>query len=180
MDLEDVTAPDGEPSSLEEALLKQLAHDEPDLAEEALRQLYQRHAPAVHLFATGVLQSEPLARLVVQDIFVDLYRRWESVDLAQESLRAYLLKQAHRRCVELEDNLSSSENDRPATSAAGDESGDAAPTTIGELAMADERVIIDLAHLGQMTYPEVAAFLNLSEHTVKVRLRDGLRRLRRR
>ncbi len=59
-------------SLLEETLLKRLSCDDPYLAEEALSQLYDRHASAVHLFATGALQNEPLARLVVEDIFVDL------------------------------------------------------------------------------------------------------------
>ena len=165
-------------SSLEEALLKRLSCDDPDLAEEALSQVYERHAAAVHLFAAGALQDEPLARLVVEDIFVDLYR-WGSVDLGRESLRAYLIKQAHRRCVELAVKVIGSREDRATVPAAGDERGVAgAATAVCVVALPpEERVVIDLTHLGRMTYAEVATFLNLSEHTVKARLRDGLRRL---
>lgn len=163
---------------MEDVLLKRLASADPCAAEEALSQLYERHAMAVHVFAARALQDASVALLVVEEVFVDLYRRGDGLDLGQESVRAFLVKQAHRRCVELEARPRSSASRRPRLSQPVHERNlTVGVTTPPAVLRPEERVALDLAWLGEMTCAEVAAFLDVPERTIRVRMRDGLRRV---
>ena len=165
--------------AMEDALLKRLASADPDTAEEALGQLYERHAQAVHVFAARALQDLSLAARVVEEVFLDLYRRCEDVDLRRESVRAYLVKQAHRRCTEMQVGVRGRDRtwSRPFTSV-GERGVDVVDATTPASALSqDERVVLDLAWLGEMSCAEVAAFLHLPERTIRLRMREGLRRV---
>jgi RNA polymerase sigma-70 factor (ECF subfamily) len=158
--------------------------------QDALAELYRRHAGAVFGLARRLLNEAALAEEIVQEVFVRLWNDPDKFDPSRGSLRSYLLAQCHGRSVDL---LRSEvarrrreEKDLRRTA----ESGYDLEREVWDLALADhvrdalatlpegEREAIRLAYLGGHTYREVAVMLDEPEGTVKSRIRSGLKRLR--
>jgi RNA polymerase sigma-70 factor (ECF subfamily) len=158
--------------------------------EEALAEVYRRHAGAVFALASRVLGGRPAAEEIVQEVFLRLWHEPERFDPDRGSLRSYLLAQTHGRSV---DTLRSDtarrkreEREVRATAEAGyNLEHEVWDLVVGEKvrgaleALADgERKAINLAYFGGYTYREVASILGEPEGTVKSRIRSGLRRLK--
>ena len=158
--------------------------------QEALGELYRRHAGAVFGLARRLLGDQAKAEEVVQEVFLRLWRQPERFDAARGSLRSYLLSQTHGRSVDLlrADVARRRREERDAREAA--EGGYDVDRQVWDMALADhvrramevlqpgERAAIELAYFGGRTYREVAEILQEAEGTVKSRIRSGLKRLR--
>jgi RNA polymerase sigma-70 factor (ECF subfamily) len=141
--------------------------------------------------ARRVLNNAAEAEDVTQEVFVRLWNAPDRFDPARGSLRSYLLAQSHARSVD----VIRSQNARRAR-----ESNDAMKTVRSgydmqneawDLSVAhhvsealaslpdDERRAIELAYFEGRTYVQVAEILNQPEGTVKSRIRNGMRRMRR-
>ncbi len=158
--------------------------------QEALGELYRRHAGAVFGLARRLLGDQAKAEEVVQEVFLRLWRQPERFDAARGSLRSYLLSQTHSRSVDLlrSDVARRRREERDAREAA--EGGYDVDREVWDMAMAEhvrralevlqpgERDAIELAYFGGRTYREVAEMLGEPEGTVKSRIRSGLKRLR--
>jgi RNA polymerase sigma-70 factor (ECF subfamily) len=158
--------------------------------EEALAEVFRRHAGAVYGLARRVLGDEAGAEEIVQEVFLRLWNDPDKYDPGRGSLRSYLLAQAHGRAVDsLRSELSRRRREeRQALEAA--EAGYDIEREVWDLAVADqvkdavtslpvdERKAIELAYFGGYTYREVAVLLREPEGTVKSRIRSGLRRMR--
>lgn len=164
-------------------------------SEGYVTEAYQQHSRALLAFARSLLSNRALAEEVVQDVFVRLATRPQSFDPVRGALRSYLLTQTRWRCVDL---IRSEESRRQRERRA---SAEAAPyvlpdvddrqvetdrlealTAMGDALVQlplDERLPIDLAYYGELTYKEVAEVLGWPEGTVKSRIRRGLHRMRR-
>lgn len=158
--------------------------------QDALAEVYRRHAGATFGLALRILGARPLAEEVVQEVFLRLWNEPEKYDAARGSLRAYLLAQTHGRSVDLvrAESARRAREERDARRTA--ESGYDIEREVEDLALAEhvrdalagltdgERVAIELAYFGGHSYREVAALLGQPEGTVKSRIRAGLSRLR--
>ena len=158
--------------------------------EEALAEVYRRHAGAAFGLAHRIVADRTLAEEVVQEVFLRLWNQPDKFDPGRGTLRAYLLAQAHGRSVDLVRAESSrrAREERQARLTA--ESGYDLEREVWDLTLAEqvrealaglsdgERSAIELAYFGGHTYREVAALLNEPEGTVKSRIRSGLVRLR--
>jgi len=158
--------------------------------EDALAEIYRRHAGAVFALARRLLADKALAEEIVQEVFLRLWNDPDRFDPDRGSLRSYLLAQCHGRSVDLIRAESSRRRreERELTLAA--ESGYDLEHEVWDLAVADrvratlqglpegEREAILLAYFGGHTYREVADLLGTPEGTVKSRIRSGLRRMR--
>jgi RNA polymerase sigma-70 factor, ECF subfamily len=158
--------------------------------QEALAEAYRRHAGAVFGLAKRLLTSQPLAEEVVQEVFLRLWNDPGRYDPSRGTLRSYLLAQCHGRSVDLLRSEGSRRlrEERDARRTA--ESGYDLELEVWDMAAADqvrravqalpegERLAIELAYFGGLTYREVAERLGDPEGTVKSRIRTGLRRLR--
>jgi RNA polymerase sigma-70 factor, ECF subfamily len=155
----------------------------------ALAEIYRRHGAAIYGMALRVLRDGDRAGDVVQDVMVALWDRPERFDAERGALRAYLLRVAHGRAVDIV---------RAEVRRAAREQGHGA---IDEMAHGDlerevealmraevvrgavqrltpaEREAIDLAYFGGHTYREVASMLGQPEGTIKSRIRLGLAKL---
>jgi RNA polymerase sigma-70 factor (ECF subfamily) len=158
--------------------------------QEALAEVYRRHAGAIFGLALRILNARPLAEDVVQEVFLRLWNEPEKFDPERGSLRAFLLAQTHGRSVDLV-RAESSRRTREARDArrradvSYDLEREVEQLTLAEsvrAALADlddsERAAIELAYFGGHSYREVAELLGQPEGTVKSRIRAGLARLR--
>jgi RNA polymerase sigma-70 factor (ECF subfamily) len=158
--------------------------------EDALAELFRRHAGAVFGLARRVLGDAGRAEEVVQEIFVRLWNQPERFDPERGSLRSFLLAQAHGRAVDVLRSDSARKEREESDARRTAEAGYDVEREVWDLAVAetvrkalntlpqDERRAIELAYFGGCTYREVAVALGAPEGTVKSRIRSGLRRLR--
>jgi RNA polymerase sigma-70 factor, ECF subfamily len=158
--------------------------------QDALAEIYRRHAGAVFGLAKRLLVDRVLAEEVTQEVFVRLWREPERYDPARGTLRTFLLSVAHGRAVDLL-RSESSRRAREVRSRAVAEAGYDLEQEVFDLATAErvrqaltklseaERKAIELAYFGGHTYREVAVIQNQPEGTVKSRIRSGLHKLER-
>jgi RNA polymerase sigma factor (sigma-70 family) len=158
--------------------------------EDALAALYDRFSSIVYGIALRVTCERSLAEEVVQDVFVSLWHRPESVNPGRGSVRAWLATVAHRRAV---DRVRSSERARARDRASALPEDAAQRLDVAEeVATSDrarrlwaavdalpeaQRAAVHLAYAEGRTYRQVAEALGVPEGTAKSRLRLGLRRL---
>jgi RNA polymerase sigma-70 factor (ECF subfamily) len=158
--------------------------------QDALAEVYRRHAGAVFGLARRLLSNQAQAEEVVQEIFLRLWNDPTRFDPDRGSLRSFLLTQTHGRAVDLlrSEAARRRREEREATTNPSPEYE--LDREVWDLALAGqvreaiarlhdgEREAIELAYFGGHTYREVATMLGEAEGTVKSRIRAGLRRLR--
>jgi RNA polymerase sigma-70 factor, ECF subfamily len=158
--------------------------------EEALAEIYRRHAGAAYGLAHRIVGDRAMAEEVVQEVFLRMWNEPEKFDPERGSLRAYVLTQTHGRSVDVvraESSRRAREERRARLTA---EAGYDLEREVWDFTLAehvrdalselsaDERNAIELAYFGGHTYREVAVLLEQPEGTVKSRIRSGLVRLR--
>ena len=158
--------------------------------EDALAEVYRRHAGASFALARRLLNDKELAEEVLQEVFLRLWNTPERFDSERGSLRAYLLAQTHGRAVDLLRSETARRRREEREAREAPEFGDDIERQVIDLTVSekvkevvarlptDERQAIELAYFGGHTYRQVAVMLEAPEGTVKSRIRSGLRRLR--
>jgi len=163
--------------------------------EDALAALYDRYGGSVYTLALRMVQDRGTAESVTQDVFVRCWHDQGRVDRTVRTLQGWLLAMTRRRAIEVlrAPRPPDRSRKRRATSeplgswsmvtAAAEVGAVAALRSMVMQAVAElsppQREAIELAYFGGLTQSEVAVRLGHSIGTVKVRIRDGIRRLRR-
>jgi len=158
---------------------------------EALAECYRRHGGPAFRLAQRLLNDNRLAEEVVQDVFLQLWANPERFDPERGALRSFVLMKTHGRAVdELRAESARRRRDNAeATDTATQgydlerevidiEQADRVQRALAGLPEAERRAI-SLAYYGGHTYREVAQLLDEPEGTIKSRIRNGLRSLRR-
>lgn len=158
--------------------------------DDALAEVYRRHAGAVFALARRLLSDRSLAEEIVQEVFLRLWHEPDRFDPDRGALRSYLLAQCHGRSVDLIRAESSRRRREEKELTLAAEAGYDLEHEVWDLAVGDrvknslrelpegEREAILLAYFGGHTYREVADLLGTPEGTVKSRIRAGLKRMR--
>jgi RNA polymerase sigma-70 factor (ECF subfamily) len=158
--------------------------------EAALAPLYDRYASILLGLLLRILRSRPEAEDVLQEVFLQVWRRAKDFDESRGRAFTWLVTLARSRAIDRLRALDS--RDRTATAAAaepseqiGDASADALRAEQGEIvrgALAqlseDQRTTLLLAYEEGLTQTEIAERLRQPLGTVKTRTRAGLMKLR--
>jgi RNA polymerase sigma-70 factor, ECF subfamily len=157
----------------------------------ALAEIYRRHGAPVFRLAQRLLHDDRLAEDVVQEVFVRFWQEPERFDPEKGQLRSFLLMKGHSRAVDsLRSEWARRKRDERDINDPGRPSYDLEREVV-DLDIAErvsralqtlpeeERKAISLAYFGGHTYREVAELLGQPEGTVKSRIRNGLKVMRR-
>jgi len=156
----------------------------------AVSEVFDHLAPAVYGAALRVLGNEAAAQDVVQDVFVQLWRRPGQYDPAAGTLHVYLVVLARRRAVDLVRSelrrLARQERSyrlapgQQAPSPCEEVMASHVATTVRaaiRLLPDSQRVIVELAYFRGLTCREAAKAAGIPEGTAKSRLRLALAKL---
>ena len=158
--------------------------------EDALAALYDRYRLILFGLILRILHSQPEAEDVLQEVFLQVWRKASDFDEARGRPFTWLVTLARSRAI---DRLrSSSARDRTVTEAAravtesiSDAADDALKSEQGAIvqrALAelpeDQRRALVLAYFEGLTQSEIAARLQTPLGTIKTRMRSGMMRLR--
>ncbi len=154
--------------------------------QSAMGHLYDRYSGVVYGVALRVLANTTAAEDVVQEIFLQLWRKPDSFDAERGKLGPWLAVIARNRAIDhlrkrpLEDDI----DDLPISTGVDLESDSAQKLAIekirGVLAQLpqDQRSLLEMAFFEGMTHSEIAGKTGEPLGTVKTRIRAGLLALR--
>ena len=157
----------------------------------AFERLYDRYAPLVYSLALRINRVQADAEDLVQEVFLQVWRRAETYRPERGSVEAWLLTITRNRALDrhrafdtrnrahqsLRD-LSGVRVSEPASSPAlRDESRLAVRSALTTLSD-DQRRVLELAYFDGLSQSQIALSLGLPLGTVKTRIRSGLERLR--
>jgi RNA polymerase sigma-70 factor (ECF subfamily) len=163
----------------------------------ALEEFYDRHASLVYAICLRVLRDAREAEEVLQEVFLEVWRRVERYDAGRASPRVYLVQVSRSRALDrLRRNRRRSDLGRRALAEADiglDEATCAEPLPIDDAIAAQEgrrlrvalhslpenqRRALVLAFFDGLSHSEIAEALGEPLGTVKTRIRKGLLRMR--
>src|SRR5262245_15888866 len=157
----------------------------------ALALAYDRHGALVYGLARRILRDAPAAEEIVQDVFLELWRRASLFDPRHGTLPAFLVTLARSRAI---DRLRSRRSSRAAEGSSdlgrlADEglpplefvsTEDARTEVLRALGTLpeEERLVVELAYFEGLSQSQIAERTGTPLGTVKGRARNALRRLR--
>lgn len=159
--------------------------------ERSFERLYDLLAARVHGLVLRVVRDPAQSEEVTQEVFLDIWRTADQVDLERGSPMGWILTLAHRRAV---DRVRSAEaarrrdhlevvrdprrsRDETVEQAQSNLDGDRLRAALGSLSEL-QREAIRLAYFEGRTHTQVADLLDIPLGTAKSRIRDALLRLR--
>ncbi|MCA1781781.1 MAG: ECF RNA polymerase sigma factor SigK [Dermatophilaceae bacterium] len=159
--------------------------------ERAFEQLYDLTAARVHGLVLRVLRDPAQSEEVTQEVFLDIWKTADQIDVERGSPMGWILTLAHRRAV---DRVRSAEaarrrdhldvvrdprrvRDETVEQAHANLDGDRVRAALGSLTEL-QREAIRLAYFEGHTHTQVADLLDIPLGTAKSRIRDALLRLR--
>lgn len=169
-------------------LLARVSHGDRD----AFAAIYDRYTAPAHALARRILGDEELARDVVQEVFLAVWRAPGRFDPGRGSVAGWLLGMAHHRAVDIVRREEAVRRRRDALAAVCE--GEADPVGVDDrvwssvrgervrAALAQltpvQRQALELAYFGGCTQREISELTGTPLGTVKTRMLVGMQRLR--
>jgi RNA polymerase sigma-70 factor (ECF subfamily) len=158
--------------------------------QQALHALYERSHRLVFTLTMRITNDHATAEELTVDVFHDVWRRAPGYDPAGGSVLGWIMNQARSRAIDRVRHDTRKKRvipdvDAPPAAPASDpqqlldgrERGRALRDALGMLTPT-ERLVIETAFFGDLTYREVAERLDEPLGTIKTRVRSGLAKLR--
>jgi len=160
----------------------------PPLDERTLESLFREHYAGLCVFALGFVRDEEAAREVVQEVFVNLWEKRETIDLSKQ-VKSYLTTSVRNRCL---NHLRNNRKFSPllleleGLSDEAEEAGDRLVERELSEAIADAiaglpdrcREIFLLNRNHHLRYQQIADHLQISVKTVETQMSKALQHLR--
>jgi RNA polymerase sigma factor (sigma-70 family) len=157
--------------------------------EKAFGYLYDNYCGALYGIVNSIVTDRETANDVLQNVFVNIWKKIESYDPSKGRLFTWMLNVARNAAIDevrskgYRDSLKNqplSENvdTNVAGAVTGPDAGDVGLKKILSKLKSDQRVLIDLSYFKGFTHEEIAKALNIPLGTVKTRIRSALIQLR--
>ncbi|MFY0653207.1 MAG: RNA polymerase sigma-70 factor [Cyclobacteriaceae bacterium] len=154
---------------------------------DAYEELFHLYYPQLVRFAEGILFDPYQAEDVVQNLFLYLWERMDTINI-NTSLKSYLYRSVHNRCLNKIKELQIIDNNhllyQEGLINSGNENSEANPEIERKIEQALKKLplkmveIVKLKYLENKKLKEIAADLNVSENTVKTQLLRAKAKLR--
>ena len=155
--------------------------------QKAFAYLYDNYSAALYGIVNSIVTDKESANDVLQNVFVNIWRKIESYDASKGRLFTWLLNIARNAAIDEirskghKDSLknqSLSENVDLAGSVTGPAIDDVGLRKVLSRLKGDLRVLVDLSYFQGFTHEEISKALNIPLGTVKTRIRSALIQLR--
>ena len=155
--------------------------------EKAFSYLYDNYSGALYGIVNAVVTDKEVANDVLQNVFINIWRKIESYDASKGRLFTWMLNIARNAAIdELRSkgynnslkNISMPENNEIAGAVTGPAIDDVGlQKVLGQL-KGEFRVLVDMSYFQGFTHEEIARSLDIPLGTVKTRIRSALTQLR--
>jgi len=154
--------------------------------QQAMSELYDRYSGVVYGVVLRVLQDAAAAEDVLQDIFLQLWRKPDAFDSSRGSLAAWLAVIARHRAIDrLRQRRPETDLEEVVIASGTDLRDETERTLVIEKVRAvlaemndDQRKALELAYFQGLTHTEIADKTGEPLGTIKTRIRSGLQLLR--
>jgi RNA polymerase sigma factor (sigma-70 family) len=155
--------------------------------ENAFVYLYDNYSGSLMGIVNGIIADSEVANDVLQNVFINIWRKIESYDPAKGRLFTWMLNIARNASI---DELRSKGYRDSQKNIPIDEKGDIAGAVTGPAIddvglkkvlgklKAELRVLVDMSYFQGFTHEEISKSLNIPLGTVKTRIRSALTQLR--
>jgi len=153
--------------------------------ESSFSYLYDHYSAALYGVILQVLAEQELANDVLQEVFVNIWRKIDSYDSSKGRLYTWMLNIARNLAIDTVRSKAyqNSRKNRDLTDATG---GAVLPSGVDNIGLkkvvqrlkTEHRDLIDLAYFKGYTHEEISALQGLPLGTVKTRIRSALIQLR--
>jgi RNA polymerase sigma-70 factor (ECF subfamily) len=155
--------------------------------EKAFSYLYDNYSGALYGIINAVVNDLETANDVLQDVFVNIWKKIETYDATKGRLFTWMLNIARNAAIDKirSKDFRDNKKNRPLPetvdmniSSAGPEVRDVGLKKVISKLKDEQRVLIDLSYFQGFTHEEIARALDIPLGTVKTRIRSALLQLR--
>ena len=155
--------------------------------EKAFSYLYDNYSAALYGIVNSIVIEREKANDVLQNVFVNIWRKIDSYDASKGRLFTWMLNVARNAAI---DEIRSKGHRDSMKNQSFPESVDIAGTEVGPPGVdaglkkilaklkGEQQILIDLSYFKGFTHEEIAKVLNIPLGTVKTRIRSALIQLR--
>ena len=155
--------------------------------EKAFAYLYDNYSGALYGIVNSIVTDKEIANDVLQNVFVNIWRKIESYDASKGRLFTWMLNIARNAAIDevrskgfkdSQKNQSLSENVDFAGATTAPVIDDVGLKKVLTRLKGELRVLVDLSYFQGFTHEEISKALNIPLGTVKTRIRTALIQLR--
>ncbi len=161
----------------------------------ALAAIYDRYSPQLYGLSLKILKNQTLAQDVIQDVFVNIWKRIDSFDPTRGTPIAWMTILCRNRCIDAlrarqgrvkkagyleeypRESAALTSEDNPLANTDHAQKREQINQALGQLP-AEQRELIELAYFQGLTQSEIAEYRDIPLGTVKTRMRLGMMKLR--
>lgn len=155
--------------------------------EKAFSYLYDNYSGALYGIVNGIIPDKEVANDVLQNVFVNIWRKIELYDSSKGRLFTWMLNIARNAAIDeirskgfqnAQKNLSMDESLEISGAVTGPAVDDVGLKKVLTKLKGDLRVLVDMSYFQGFTHEEISKALNIPLGTVKTRIRSALTQLR--